>query len=122
MRLDRRLQIVLALLVSVAALMLGLGRREPRLPMLAIVAALVSLYGTDIRGWLRLNRWIANIAAVGCVAYCLSNFFQRGQQEMQLLSIADLLVPVQIGVPAKDVFSCRKCGWPSRISRSAPDS
>ena len=96
MRLDRRLQIVLALLVSVAALMLGLGRREPRLPVLAIVAALVSLYGTDIRGWLRLNRWIANIAAVGCVAYCLSNFFRRGQQEMQLLSIADLLIYLQI--------------------------
>ena len=95
MRLDRLLQIVLALLVSIAALMLGMGRREPRLPVFAIVAALVSLYGTDIRGWLRLNRWLANVAALGCVAYCLWNFFHVNQ-ETQLLSIADLLIYLQI--------------------------
>ena len=95
MRVDRRLPVVLAVMVTLGVLMLGIGRNSAKLPSVAIAAALMSTVGVDFKHWIRLHRWVANLGAAACVTYFLWNFFHV-DQETQLLNIADLLVYLQV--------------------------
>jgi len=94
MKLERLLQINLATLTALGALLLGLGQNDLSLPFLALLAAVGSVVFTDVLGWFALNRNVANLAAVAAVALSLTKFFNL-ESEMQLLAIANLLVYLQ---------------------------
>lgn len=95
LNIERLLQVNIALLVVLGAVLLGLGHGNASLPIMATVAAVVSLYLTDIRGVFYFNRIVANIAAILAAAYSLNDFF-RSDSESQLLSIASLLIYLQM--------------------------
>ena len=95
MDIDRLLQITFATLVSLGTMLLGMGQRSLTLPLIAILAAGVSIYVTDVRGWIRLNRPIANLAALLAVVFSVSNFFSVSSED-QLLAVANLLVYLQV--------------------------
>lgn len=95
MKLERIVQIHIALLASVGALLLGVAQGDLLLAALVIFAAATSVVFTDILNWLRLNRVVANLAALLALFACLSDFFQAGIRN-QLLAVANLLVYLQI--------------------------
>ena len=95
MEIDRLVQITFATLVSLGTLLLGMGQRSLTLPMVAILSAAVSIYVTDLRGWIRLNKPVANLAAMLAVVLSVSNFFHVTSEE-QLLAVANLLVYLQV--------------------------
>lgn len=92
---DRALQINVALLVILGSLLLGLGNSNATLPMLASLAAITSLYVTDIWGIFSFNRFVANLAAILAATYAIYDFFSAGS-ESQLVSIASFLIYLQI--------------------------
>ena len=59
MYLQRLLQINLATLAGLATLLLSMGEDNPSKPLLVWLAAGASIWLTDVRGWLRLNRTMA---------------------------------------------------------------
>lgn len=95
MEIDWLLQITFATLVSLGTLLLGMGQRSLTLPMVAILAATVSIYVTDLHGWIRLNKLVANLAAMLAVVLSVSDFFHVSSEE-QLLAVANLLVYLQV--------------------------
>jgi transglutaminase-like putative cysteine protease len=95
MNLDRALQLNTAALAVMGALFLGLGHESLVLPLALGAAAVVSVTLASRLGWLRLNRIIANLVALGAVIWALRNFMQIGSKD-QLLAIADMLVYLQV--------------------------
>lgn len=91
----RGLQIVTALLAMIGALFLSLGRDGQLLPIVAIVGAIAALIFTDLLGWLRLNRVLANIGAIGAVLWSLQDFFDQNQSDLQLQAIGEMLIYLQ---------------------------
>jgi hypothetical protein len=89
------LQIGVATLVALGAMLLGMGQRSFALAFLTVMAAVVSIYVTDIRGWIRLNRTVANVAGLIAVSASVANFFHATSEE-QLLAVANLLVYLQV--------------------------
>src|SRR4051795_68109 len=83
---ERRLQITLAAMVTLGTLMLGMGQRDMTLPIIAVVAAGLSLYFTDIRGLFHLNRLVANLAALAAVGLSAYQFFHN-PREQQLFAV-----------------------------------
>ena len=95
MKLERSVQIHVGLLATVGAMLLGVARGDALLPLLVLFAAATSLVFTDSLNWLRLNRGIANLAALIALFSCLSDFFEAGIRG-QLLAVANLLVYLQV--------------------------
>lgn len=94
MRLERLLQISIAVLVSLSTLLLGMGERNLTLPAVAIVVSVSSLYLTDIKGWLQLNTTVTNIAGLVAAAATYYDWdYYAG--ESQLLALANLLIYLQ---------------------------
>ena len=92
---ERRLQICLAATAALGTLLLGLGQANYTLPIVAVFAALTSVYFTDHLGWFRLNRHAANIFALGAVGFTVMDVFQQDAGR-QLVAIANLLIYLQI--------------------------
>jgi transglutaminase-like putative cysteine protease len=92
--LQRLLQINMATLAASGALLLGMGRRSPAVPLLVLLAALASIWLTDIAGWFRLNRTVGSLAALLAAAISLRGLYLHG--ELDILAIANFLVYVQI--------------------------
>ena len=92
---ERLLQIHMAALAALATLMLGRGQASNLLPTLMIIAAISSVIFTDVLGWFRLHRLVANLAMLFAAFFSLSDFF-RSDSHQQLLAIANLLIYVQI--------------------------
>lgn len=95
MTVERRLQIVLVLLSILGTILLGLGENDSLIPLAMLVAAPCAAIFTDGLGWLRLNRPLANIAALAAVGYTVVDFLRNGAQN-QLLAIANLLLYLQL--------------------------
>lgn len=95
MKAERAVQIHVAVLTTIGAVLLGMGQKSPMLPMLVVFAAITSLIFTDILNWFRLNRLVANLAALAALFVSLGDFVQP-HTETQLLAIANLLVYLQI--------------------------
>lgn len=96
MKIERLLQVNIAVLTVVGTLLLGLGQENPMLPALSLFAAVTSIYFTDVMGWFRLHRMIANLAAVGALFISLREFdVFGGDSTSQLGAIASLLVYLQ---------------------------
>ncbi len=92
---ERLLQIAVVILVALGALLLGMGQRNMTLTLAAISAAAVSIYVTDIRGWIRLNRAIANLTGLVAVTISITSFLHVTIEE-KLLAVANLLVYLQV--------------------------
>lgn len=96
MKVERLLQFSVAMLVTLGAMLLGIGQQGTSiLPVLATLAAFSSVYITDIHRYFSLNRNLANLAALGAVAFSVSDFFGGGSIE-KLHAIAKLLIYLQI--------------------------
>src|SRR5207248_1644432 len=65
--LDRALQLHAAALAVLGAVFIGLGRDSAFVPGLAALAAVAAVAVTDLLGWLKLHRWIANLLAIAAV-------------------------------------------------------
>lgn len=92
---ERVLQITIAVMASLGTIVLGLGQRSVLLPAVAVLVAITSVYFTDMLGWLRLNRNVANVAAILAVLLAVTEFFSL-ERDSQLLAIANLLIYLQI--------------------------
>jgi len=92
---ERLLQINMATLVSLGTLLLGMGQRSATLPLLVLIAAITSIWLSDVTGWFRLNRTVANLAAMTAVLLSFRELFQL-QGVVQVLPIAKLLIYLQI--------------------------
>jgi transglutaminase-like putative cysteine protease len=95
MKLERIVQIHVAALAILGAVLLGMGQRSSLLPLLAVFAAITSVIFTDMLHWFHLNRFVANVAALLALFFSLNEFFQADMRA-QLLAIANLLIYLQI--------------------------
>jgi protein-glutamine gamma-glutamyltransferase len=94
MQVERMLQISLAALTSLGTLLLGMGERNLTLPVLAVIVAGSSVYLTDVKGWLRLNALVTNIAGAVALAFTLRDWSGYASEGL-LLSAANLLIYLQ---------------------------
>jgi hypothetical protein len=94
MTLHRLTQINLALVAVLGTLLLGSAQGSFALPVLAVVSAAAAIYWTDIRGAVRLNGALANLAALVAVAISVSEVVQA-EATQQLVAIANLLIYLQ---------------------------
>ena len=92
---DRMLPTAVTIVAALGVIMLGMGQRDLRLSAVALLAVGASFVLTDMTGWLRLNRIVANLAAVAAVAISV-NDFMRFERDTQLLAVANLLIYLQI--------------------------
>jgi len=89
------LAITLGILTFLSSLMLGLGQGDASLPVLTLMAAVVSFYLTDYRRIIQLGDWTVNILVVLIFATNIVNVLHH-QGEDLAWSIARVLVFVQI--------------------------
>ncbi len=85
----------MATLAGLAALLLSMGQDSPAKPLLVGLAAGASIWVTDVRGWLCLNRTMASAVALLLVAY-FALHLARADGEARLLVLADLIVCLQV--------------------------
>ncbi len=90
---ERLLQINVAVMVPLGVMMLGLDR-DLTLAGIILLASGASVFVTDLWGWVRLNRLVANGVALVATAACFAQFAHATIEE-QLLAIANLLVYLQ---------------------------
>jgi hypothetical protein len=91
------LQIHLVCVVILSTLLLGSGLNDPRMPIIGASAALLSFLFTERLGWIRLNRFVANLLAVGIAVFSIYRFFGDSLSgDVKLGSIANLLTYVQV--------------------------
>ncbi len=95
MYLNRLLQINIVTMAALGTLLLGMGQRNPALPLWMLTAGVASLWLTDLTGWFRLNRTVTNLAALAAFAVFLWQVSElRGL--VRILAIGNLLVYLQI--------------------------
>ncbi|MBU4272237.1 MAG: DUF3488 and transglutaminase-like domain-containing protein [Planctomycetes bacterium] len=95
MYLERLLQINMATLAALGALLLGMGQRSVGSPLLVMAAAATSVWLTDVTQRFSLGRWTSNVLMLLGAVYSLHDFFPLGN-ELQALGFARLLVCLQI--------------------------
>ena len=95
MRVERLLQVNIVTLTVLGSLLLSVGQRVPALPLWVLIAAVSSLWLTDVTGWFRLNRTASNILAVGVVVLSFRELypFTGG---IQIADAAKQLVYLQV--------------------------
>jgi len=91
----RLLPILTATLAALGTLLLGMGQREPGLPVLVVLSAGVSVWLTDLAGWFRLHRLVAGGLAIIAFLVALSRAVPISGIT-SILPIARLLVYLQI--------------------------
>jgi len=95
MRLRHGVAINLAFITCLSAFMLGLGQSDAALPLLMLFTALVSLYLTDFRRWIRLGDWTVNAIVLLIVFFTIGDIL-RNRAEDLAFSIARVLVFVEM--------------------------
>ena len=95
MYLERLLQINMATLAALGALLLGMGQRSEGPPLLVIVAAASSVWLTDVHGWIRIGRWTADFLMLVGAVISLRDLFPL-QSEVQAIGLSWFLIYLQI--------------------------
>src|SRR4051794_14376315 len=95
MSIDRVLQFHTAVLALLGSIFVSVGHRSTALPAALAIAAVTSVFVTDVLKWLRLNRVTANLMAIAAVVWSLRHFFELTPEE-QLMAIANMLCYLQI--------------------------
>ena len=75
MLIERLLQINMATLAALGALLLGMGQRSEAPPLLVALAAAASVWLTDRKGWFRLGRGPANVLMLLAAAVSIGQVF-----------------------------------------------
>ena len=104
MRFERMLQINMALLAVMGALLLGMGQEAAGvmpgrlLPLIVLVAAVSSILLTDITQWFCLNAVISSLLAIGAVLLSMLSMMDiTGFSGLKLLiAMANLLIYLQV--------------------------
>ncbi|HVC96860.1 MAG TPA: DUF3488 and transglutaminase-like domain-containing protein [Pirellulales bacterium] len=94
MQVERLLQISMAALAALGTLLLGMGERDLTLPVLAVIVAASSVYLTDVKAWLRLNKMGSDVAGLVALAVTWRDY-EGYESESQLLVLANLLIYLQ---------------------------
>lgn len=95
MSVERLLQIHLAALTTIGAILLGMGQRDSLLPLLGVFAAVSSVIFTDVLKWFQLHRIVANLAAVAAFFVSAQGFLDTDTRG-QLAAVAKLLIYMQV--------------------------
>lgn len=95
MSLERMLQVTVAALLTLGTLLLGIGQGSVLLPLLAAVAAIGSVWLTDVKGVVRLKQYMATMLALSTLGMFAIDLLRLGKDN-QLLAIANLLVYLQV--------------------------
>ncbi len=95
MYLERLLQINMATLAALGALLLGMGQRDEGPPLLVIVAAAASVWLTDVTGRIRIGRWWANALMLAGAVVSLHNLYPP-QSEMETIGLSWFLIYLQV--------------------------
>lgn len=94
MYVERLLQVNMAALATLATLLVGMGLRNSAMPMGMLAAATVSVWITDVKGWVVLGSSLANLARLAALAFCLLTV--RLERHALVMQVAWLLVWLQI--------------------------
>lgn len=94
-KIERSLQINMAVMVTLSTVLLSIGQENLVFPMLVCFAAVTSVFFTDIVKWFRLNRHIANVAAVIGLAFSVKGYLHFDGKS-NLIAVANLLICLQI--------------------------
>lgn len=95
MSLQRLLQITIAVLAAMGTMLLGMGQGEIGMTLVMILAAGLSVWLTDIKGWIYLNRNLSNLIMLGAALFSLRGLTHL-YSEFQALNFAQLLIYLQI--------------------------
>lgn len=94
-RTERLLQINMAVLVILATSLLAMGQQNIIYAVIAIVASLIAIVVTDIKGYFRLSPDATTFAAVfACVILVVQVI--RNAEQSQLLNVANILIYLEI--------------------------
>lgn len=96
MNVERLVQFHIAALAILGAVLLGACQPQSTMPALVVFSAIASLIFTDILNWFRLNRIVANLAALVALSASVGDFLDPSSQQSQLLAIANLLIYLQV--------------------------
>lgn len=91
---ERLLQFSMTSMVSLSAIVLGMGQESWLLPILALAAAAGGLYYTDLRQTFWLRRWQAFLCALVALAVAAAEA-SRLEADLRLLALANLLLYLQ---------------------------
>lgn len=94
MSIERLLQVCVAAMVALSAMLLGMGQQETRLPILAMIVSAVAFYVVDLRRWWRLGDRPAAICSLLAVGYAFLDLGSMGRDSW-LIAVANLLVYLQ---------------------------
>jgi transglutaminase-like putative cysteine protease len=95
MYLERLVQITMATLAALGALLLGMGERNVGPPLFVAFAAGISVWLTDVTGWFRLGKNTANVSMLTAAAIAAYQSFHV-ESEMQALESAWFLIFLQL--------------------------
>ena len=95
MHVERLLQINIATLVALSAFMLGAGQQEVILPLATLVAAMLSVWLTDVTGRLVLPRIVARLAPLVALLVSLPAALQLERYSL-IAAVGRFLVYLQI--------------------------
>ncbi len=96
MYVERLLQVNMAALAALATLLVGMGLRSLVIPAAMMLAAVLSVWLTDVSGRLVLGAGLANLARVGALVYCVTTL--RWERHALVMDVARLLVFLQVVV------------------------
>ena len=96
MKLERRLQIAIAVLAICGSLILGWEKYDLRLPLLTVAAAMLGFVLTDLKGWFQLGSGAAGLAGLAVTALALRDVYRNLDDKQALfLALSNLLVYLQ---------------------------
>ena len=95
MYVERLLQIHIAALCCLASLLLGMGERSTVIPVGMLLAAMVSVWITDFKGWFALSKRVADWAALGALVACLPAAM-RLERNSLISSVGEFILLLQV--------------------------
>ncbi len=95
MHVERLLQINVATLAAMSTFMVGMGHQEVILPLTMLLAAMLSVWFTDITGKLVLNREVAKVAAVVALLISIPEAMQLEKTSL-ITAVGGFLIYLQI--------------------------
>lgn len=91
----RILSLCVTVMALIGAVLLGLGADDPSRPLAAVIVACTSWYFTDLKGWIRLNATLTNLAGLLVLLVALVRWDNQRPEE-QLASMANLLIDLEL--------------------------
>jgi len=94
--LKKKLAIHVALFCVLAALLMSHGQENYQLALIVFAAASISVYATDIKGKVRFDSGLANVAALVAMGITLHSVLTARDEAAKLAAIANLLIYLEV--------------------------